>query len=380
MTENLPAVPAAAATREVANQDTDSWIPVLAPVIELAKALSTTDFVPRGLRGSATATAAAILYGREVGLPPMTALTQTHVIEGKPAMSAEAMRAMVLSQGHALEIVETTGTRCVMRARRANSDNWTTLEWTIDLARQAGVAGKGVWKNYPRQMLQARTTTELCRLVFPDVIHGFRSLEEFNELEGAVVEDEDGNTAPTSGTKVTRKRAARKTAAAPPAAVEAPAAPAASSVEDGPPLPGADDHAPAPVAESSAGGDDGGAAGGVSGEDVASPVDDDQDVHDAVLVEDPPYDEPPAEEPVVDEHPEPGPSTRAQHRMLFSLLGGLGVSSDEERLLTTSVLVGREIGSFNGLTKAEASTLVETLGMFNGDRAKLLALLAEAEA
>jgi hypothetical protein len=379
MTDNLPAVPQPERSREVAVQDTDSWIQMMRPVIALAGEISATEFVPKGLRNSPAAVTAAILYGREVGLPPMTALTQTHVIEGKPAMSAEAMRAMVLAAGHEIVIDQTTGAQCTMRGRRAGTDTWTSITWTIDMAKAAGVGNKQVWKSYPRQMLQARATTELVRLIFPDVIHGFRSMEEFDQLDGAVVEDEDGNTAPAaSGSKVTRRRTTKK-AAASPAAVEAPAP--SASVEDGPPLPGADDPAPASGDLSSAGGDDGGPLGGGSGEDVASPVDDDQDVHDAVLVEEPPLPLDDEAEPVaeVDEKPAAGPSTRAQHRMLFGALDVLGVGEDD-RHPVVSTLVGREISSFNGLTKAEASTLIETLTFFDGDRAKLDALLVEAEA
>jgi hypothetical protein len=374
---NLPAV-ARPTAREVARADTDSWVEVMRPVIALAERIAGTEFVPKNLRNNVAATTAAMLYGREVGLPPMTTLTQTHVIEGKPAMSAEAMRAMVLAAGHTIHIAETTGARCVMRGRRAGADEWTEIVWTIDMARAAGVANKQVWKAYPRQMLQARATTELVRLIFPDVIHGFRSVEEFDVIDGVVVEDEDGNTAAApAGARVARKRtAAKKTTAARP---EPAAAPAARSVEDGPPLPGADDPAPAAVAESSAGGDDGGVSETVPGEDVALPVDDDQDVVDAEVVEEeppPPLDDEPRAE--VDEAPQPGPSSRAQHRMLFGSLDRLAVS-EQERHAVVSTLVGREISSFNQLTKDEANTLITTLSMFDGDRARLDALLAEAE-
>lgn len=371
MSENVPAV-VPDQTREVARTDTDSWIPVLGNVIELANAISATDFVPRGLRGSATATAAAILYGREVGLPPMTALTQTHVIDGKPAMSAEAMRAMVLAAGHHIFVAETTGARCVMRGRRTSSDDWTEIVWTIDMARSAGVANKQVWKSYPRQMLQARATTELVRLVFPDVIHGFRSLEEFNELDGVVVEDEEGNTGPAAPSTVSRRRTTRKKPAAAPSA---PAAPVAEPDDmDGPPLPGADDPAEASEGESVAGGD------AAAGEDDAAepPATDDQheDVVDAEVVEDPPADAEPAG--AVEEHPKPGLSTRAQHRMLFGRFNAFDIEEDGERLAYTSALVGREVESFTKLSKAEASTLIETLALV-GSRLDLDALVDAAD-
>lgn len=402
MTDNLPDVVRDDHSREVATQDVDSWIPVAASVFKLADYIAGTEFVPKSLRNSAPATAAAILYGREVGLSPMTALTQTHVIEGKPAISAEGMRALVLAQGHELVIDETTGATCTMRARRAGSDNWTKITWTIDMARAAGVAGKQVWKSYPRQMLQARCTTELVRLVFPDVIHGFRSVEELEDL-GA--QESAAAAAPAENTtKVTRQRKSR--AKTPPAA-HAPSAPqAVQAADDGPPLPGEPGYDDAPAAETSAGGsaqgegkgspadrqDDSGAVNGPEAETpegqpmtaeskaaeavpaAPEPSDDGEDIHDAELVPD--EEEPPAE-PKAEAAP-PAAISRAQQRMLFVRLNELDVKGDEERLLVASGLIGRDVTSFNQLTKRDGSHLIETLARVE-TRAELDALIDAAE-
>lgn len=378
MTDNLPDV--VREKREIARTDTDSWISVLGDVAGLAQKISGTEFVPKNLRNNVAATAAAILYGREVGLPPMTTLTQTHVIEGKPAMSAEAMRAMVFAAGHTIVPEETTGARCVMRGKRAGTDEWTTIVWTLDMARAAGVANKQVWKSYPRQMLQARATTELCRLLFPDVIHGFRSVEEFDVLEGVVVEDAEGNTAPAAAsTKVTRKRTTTRKAPAP--APAAPSLPAAAPEDEGPPLPGDETSAGesaqgegkgSPVDQDRSGAAPVGAA--PVGSDAAPELDeDDAEIVDAEIIDE--LTKPPAE----DEKPvPPATSTRAQHRMLFALLDKLDVKGDDDRLHVTSGLVGRPIDSFNSLTKREAGTLIETLPRCK-TRADLDALIEATE-
>lgn len=362
--------------------DTDSWIRVVGDVAQLAENIAGTEFVPRSLRNSTPAVAAAILYGREVGLPPMTSLTQTHVIEGKPAMSAEAMRAMVFAAGHELVIEETTGAVCTMRARRAGTDHWTTLQWTIDMARAAGVAGKQVWKAYPRQMLQARCTTELVRLVFPDVIHGFRSIEELDD--GGEVEG-DATAAPAEpGTKVqrtTRKRAAAKKSAAPKAQRPNP------EDDAGLPLPGEDGYDALPGDGGSAGGSgDGPAAASEtgSGKDSEDPPAD--DIHDVEIVPEPsdtpPADEPPAEpgEPAAEaeEKPrEPRKASRAQQRLLFAALGEKDVA-DDDRHWIVGALLGEPVESFNDLTHAQASTLIDTLSRVR-DRAQLDALIESGE-
>ena len=114
----------------------------------LAELICRTEFVPKTLRNSAPATAAAIMYGREVGLPPMTSLTQTHVIEGRPAMSAEAMRAM--SSPRPRSRVRRVDRRDLpMRARRAGSNHGPRSLWPIDVARAAGLTDKTTGRTTP---------------------------------------------------------------------------------------------------------------------------------------------------------------------------------------------------------------------------------------
>ena len=102
--------------------DTDSWVAVVREVSKLAGRSARREMVPaplcgRGrMSGSTTAStdfapaaarvAAVMLHGRELGLPPMTALAMTHVIEGRVASSAEAQRGLVLQAGHEIEFVE----------------------------------------------------------------------------------------------------------------------------------------------------------------------------------------------------------------------------------------------------------------------------------
>jgi hypothetical protein len=180
-------------------QKTDSWVLVLTQVADLANKIGDTSFVPDGFRGNVPAVAATILYGREVGLGPMQALASLHSIKGRVAMSAEAMRAKALEAGHDLVVVDSTSAKCTVKGRRRGSEDWTPITWTIDDAKRAGLRGDN-WAHYPRQMLQARATAELCRLIFPDAIHGLPAVEEL---------EQEGTAAITAAatTKVQRLRA-----------------------------------------------------------------------------------------------------------------------------------------------------------------------------
>lgn len=374
---NLPAV-VQSTEREVAKTDTDSWIRVAGDVTKLATYIAPTEFVPRSLRDSAPAVAAAILYGREVGLPPMTALTQTHVIEGKPALSASAKRALVLAAGHEIETLESTGAICRMRARRRGSDRWgAEVIWTLDMARAAGLLGKNVWKSYPRAMLLARCSGELCDRDFPDVVLGFATIEDLEDMGG----EETAPAETSSTTKVSRRT--RKTAA-PPAAIP-PAAARPSTAPAGPPLPGEDGTPDVVPDQTSAASDDIAPASHAAGD--GKDLEDAADVADPeaeVVVEDVPVEDPPAPDEVrparralkrAPAKGADGKSSQPQRNMIYATLGELGVDDvREERLLIASKIANRPIDSFNDLTKAEAGHIIDTLAQMK-DKAELWSLL-----
>ena len=157
---------------DLVKRDTDGWTDVLPAVGDLAAKISQTEFVPDTMRGKPAVVAAAILYGRELGLAPMTSLRSVALIKGRPALSAEAMRAMVLAAGHHITFEEMTSARCVIIGRRKGTEDTTRVVFTIDDAKKMGVGGNAQYSKMPRQMLAARATAELCRLIFADVIGG----------------------------------------------------------------------------------------------------------------------------------------------------------------------------------------------------------------
>jgi len=237
---------------EVANERTDGWIRVLQPVAELASQVAGTEFVPVAIRQKPAAITAAILFGRELDMPPMQSLSQVHVVEGRPSLSAEHMRAMVLAAGHELSYdlsvpmqVTATGRRYLGRGGglpglggTPQYGTPTSVTWNIAMAERAGLMGKNNWKKHPRQMLEARATAELCRLIFADVTHGLPSVEEVED--GGLYDEspaEPGPAPASSGGSVSRRprkgttKAADGPASTPPVSGSVPSAPR-------PPLPG----------------------------------------------------------------------------------------------------------------------------------------------
>ena len=216
-TNQLPApAPTAGSTALMA------WAQEADLAYQMAQKLAATSFVPQSLRGKPGDITAAILAGSELGLKPMATLKSIDVIQGTPALRAHAMRAVVQKQGHEIELVESTDTRCVMRGRRKGSEAWQQIEWTIDRARLMGLLGKDQWKKNPKGMLVARCTGELCRLIASDALHGMPYVSE--ELEGTVHAEVLPQKAPLSVAQLT---------APAPAPAPAPASDTAYSVQLG---------------------------------------------------------------------------------------------------------------------------------------------------
>lgn len=218
------------------------WVDVMGPAVDLAERIYRTEFVSSALRGRPEAVVACILAGHEVGIGPLQALSKIYVVDGKPTMSAELMRALVLRAGHDLWIDENTNTRVTVAGRRAGREFTSKVTWTTDDAKRAGLLNKQNWQKYPRAMLLARATSELCRLMFADVLGGISySVEELED--GGQIPPEPQVAAQPAQATVTRKARVKRHQDAEPAALPA------ATVVDTPPLPGEEGYDIPPIGE-----------------------------------------------------------------------------------------------------------------------------------
>lgn len=144
----------------------------------LARTLAASEIVPTALQGKPASVFAVIARGLELGITPMTAVCEIHVIHGRTQLSAHLQAARVLSSGKAKEfrIIESTPDRAVLRVQRHEWPEPRDIEWTIAEAKALGLdqsrAGRGPspWVTQPANMLRRRVTTRACREHFPDVI------------------------------------------------------------------------------------------------------------------------------------------------------------------------------------------------------------------
>lgn len=163
---------------------------------EMAKSLLPTGFLPNTIKTPEQAVA-IMLKGRELNVPPMYALSNIVVVQGKPSCSAELMLALVQRE-HGLDamwVEESTNDRCTVSYRAGKGTKSYTF--TIKDAEQAGLFKNAVWKSYPAAMLRARCISAVARMAFPGAIGGMYTPGELGDdvtvnHEGEVVSLDTG--------------------------------------------------------------------------------------------------------------------------------------------------------------------------------------------
>lgn len=132
--------------------------------------------------GNAPAVLSTVMAGRELGLPAIASLRAFHIVDGKHCLAADAIRALVMRSGKAkfFRCTERSTERATFEAQRGE-DPPLTLTFTMLEAQTAGVVKKGSgWEKHPADMLVARASSKLARLMFPDVVFGLYSPEELD--------------------------------------------------------------------------------------------------------------------------------------------------------------------------------------------------------
>lgn len=108
------------------------------------------------------------------------------VIQGRPALKAESMLARFQKAGGHIKWTALTDERCAAVFSHPQCDP-VEVDWDMDRARQAGLAGRGPWKTYPRAMLKARTISDGVRTAYPACLGGMYTPEEVSDFTPAQV-------------------------------------------------------------------------------------------------------------------------------------------------------------------------------------------------
>lgn len=131
---------------------------------------------------------ALMFIAQAEGKHPATAAQEYHVIQGKPALKADAMMARFQAAGGKVEWKEYTDKE-VSGIFSHPQGGSVEISWTIEMATAAKLTGKDTWKQYPRQMLRARVISEGIRTVYPGVAVGVYTPEEVGDFNDKPMTD-----------------------------------------------------------------------------------------------------------------------------------------------------------------------------------------------
>jgi len=156
---------------------------------------------------------ALMLIAQAEGRHPGTVAAEYHIIQGRPALKADAILARFQSAGGKVEWSEYTD-ECVSGTFSHPAGGSLKVDWDMNRAKAAGLGGKDNWKKYPRQMLRARVISDGVRGVYPAVLQGFYTPEEVQDFQSAPV------AVPATPVEDKPKRKKAEAAPAAPALVE----------------------------------------------------------------------------------------------------------------------------------------------------------------
>lgn len=115
------------------------------------------------------------------GLHPAKAAERYHIIQGRPAMKADAMLSSFQESGGKVKWLKRTDTECRLWLSHPQGGELEVC-WTIERAKKAGLTGKSTWSQYPTQMLSARCVSEGVRALFPACLCGMYTPEEVSDF------------------------------------------------------------------------------------------------------------------------------------------------------------------------------------------------------
>jgi len=174
--------------KSTANSSMTSMQPQnLKECFKLAEMISSSATIPQHLRRKPDEVMVCLLRGFELGLSALQSVHHFSLINGRPCLSAAAVRG--LCQAHSeclrLEMESLDDDQCTFITQRRGHQP-VTFQYTSQMAKDAGLLGKQNWTSHRRQMLIARASTGLCRSQYSDVLLGLSGVytpEEVQDIE-----------------------------------------------------------------------------------------------------------------------------------------------------------------------------------------------------
>lgn len=153
----------------------------------IAGELSKSGMIPKSLVGKPQDIVVCMAYGAELGLQPLQSLQNIAVINGRPSLWGDAVRALVLNSHDLVELKEWSenGTFFCEIQRQTKNGAKITIQKSFgdEDAKKAGLLGRqGPWSQYPDRMKQMRAFSFAARDAYADRLRGFITREEAQDM------------------------------------------------------------------------------------------------------------------------------------------------------------------------------------------------------
>jgi hypothetical protein len=113
-----------------------------------------------------------LMAGMEAAFSPFASATGIHIINGRPAFSANLLaQAVRRHPDYDYRVLEKTAQICRIKFLSRGEDLGTET-FTIDMAERAGLLKNPTWRSYPEAMLFSRALTAGMRTHCPDALGG----------------------------------------------------------------------------------------------------------------------------------------------------------------------------------------------------------------
>jgi hypothetical protein len=175
---------------------TESLPGKLGEMMQEATILAQSGIIPAAYAGRPEAVFAVIQYGREFGIPPMSALQNMAFINGKPSMGTDLLMALIHRHpefaGYSVKVA--TDEQCEVEIRRLrkgqSKPDVFAGSFTMKEAKEAGLVRAGSpWEKWKRRMMKHRACAFAARDAFPDVLSGNYGYEEMEPDKFAANQD-----------------------------------------------------------------------------------------------------------------------------------------------------------------------------------------------
>lgn len=232
-------------------------------VFKVSQYLAKSDLVPKSFGQRPENVFAAIMYGREIGVSAMQALSNIAVVNGRPSVWGELATALVRQSGLCESLTykfEGSGAtlKCIATGKRKGDTESHTETFSMEDAKVAGFDKKDTYLKHPKDMLMWKALHRLFKFLWADVIKGISirevaddiPMEEVGTVEIEAPEKAAAPAQPAEKPEEPKKRGPGRPPKAEPTpeekTTEAPPSPASEAIAD---IPGESPMEDAPAAD-----------------------------------------------------------------------------------------------------------------------------------